>query len=481
MRRTSVIAALVCAVSMTSYAKVKLPAVVGDNMVLQQDTVVNVWGWADPGKKVTVFPSWGQKSSAVADSKGRWSAKVRTPEASFEKRTITVSDGEPVVLKNILIGEVWLCSGQSNMEMPVQGGRDCPVENSLKIIAGSINYPDVRLFSVKIDGGLTPREDVTGEWKEASPSVVKTFSAVGYLFGKNLCDYLNVPIGIINSSCGGTWIESWFPAALQTEFRDYDPASIPTAEGQSGMEKMELLYNGMIYPLRNYTLKGFCWYQGCSNAGRSECYAEKMVAMIRHWRDIWGGDSKPFYYVEIAPHEDGFENLRSALVREEQAKVMDMIENVGMVCTNDLVREYESWNVHPSRKEPVAERLAYWALSRDYGYGDAIKTIGPRFKSMDLLDGGELKVSFYGSECGFIVDGPIEGFEIAGPDGIFYPATAVRRRPDPTVLYVSAYNVGNPVYLRYNFKNYAPGHLWDAFGQPVVPFRTDSFTVTMEK
>lgn len=475
MKNIFFIVATLCLMQEVALAGLRLPAIVGDNMVLQQDTLVNVWGWADPGKKVSVTPSWGDRQTVLTGDDGRWLVRIRTPKASFDKHTMVISDGDPIRLENILIGEVWLCSGQSNMEMQVQGGRDCPIENSNRIIAGSINYPDVRLFSVKIDGALKEKEDVTGQWQEASPSVVKTFSAVAYLFGRNLQDHLNVPIGIINSSCGGTWIEAWFPAALQTGFADYDPESVPTAEGQSGMIKMELLYNGMIAPLKNYSLKGFCWYQGCSNAGRSDCYAEKMVAMIRHWRDIWGGDSKPFYYVEIAPHEDGYENLRSAKVREEQAKVMDMIENVGMVCTNDLVYDYESWNVHPSRKEPVAERLAYWALSRDYGYGDAIKTIGPRFKSMELQDGGVLKVEFHGSECGFIVDGPIEGFEVAGPDGIFYPAHAVRRRPDPTVLYVSAYNVGNPVYLRYNFKNYAPGHLWDAFGQPVVPFRTDSF------
>lgn len=458
-------------------AKVKLPSVIGDNMVLQQDTIVNIWGWADPGTRVTVTPSWGSRSHATADSLGMWITRIRTPEASFDKRSLTISDGTPVTLENILIGEVWLCSGQSNMEMQVQGGRDCPVENSQRIIVESVRYPDIRLFSVEIDGALKPEEDVVGAWAEASPRTVKTFSAVGYLYGKELRKTLDVPVGIINSSCGGTWIEAWFPDALQHGFGDYDPESRPTAEGQSGMVKTELLYNGMIYPLRNFTIKGFCWYQGCSNVGRSEFYAEKMVAMIRHWREIWGGAPKPFYYVEIAPHEDGAENLRSAAVREQQAKVMDMIENVGMVCTNDLVYEYESWNVHPCRKEPVAQRLAYWALSRDYGFGDSVKASGPRFKSMELQDGGVLKVSFYGSECGFIVDGPIEGFEVAGPDGIFYPAQAVRRRPDPTVLYVSCYNVGNPVYLRYNFKNYSHGHLWDAAGLPVVPFRTDTFPV----
>ena len=240
-RITIFIAALLCAFSFPADAKVKLPSVIGDNMVLQQDTLVNIWGWAAPGARVTVSPSWGGRTSAKADASGRWTAEIRTPEASFEKRSITVSDGTPVTLENILIGEVWLCSGQSNMEMQVQGGRDCPVENSQQIIVESIRYPDIRLFSVKIDGRLHPQEDVTGAWAEASPQTVKTFSAVGYLFGKELRKSLDVPIGIINSSCGGTWIEAWFPDRLQTGFGDYDPEAKPTADGQSGMVKTELL------------------------------------------------------------------------------------------------------------------------------------------------------------------------------------------------------------------------------------------------
>ena len=477
MKRIGLLVLYVMLAALPVRGAVRLPAVIGDNMVLQQQTDAAIWGWADPGKTVTVNTSWGVSAKTKADAEGKWLVKVATPAASFEKRTITISDGKPVQVKNVLIGEVWFCSGQSNMQMMVQGGRDCPIEHSQQIIVESAQYPDIRLFQVDIAGGLQPKDDVPAEWKEASPEVVKSFSAVGYLFGRNLFKALNVPIGVINSSCGGTWIEAWFPASLQTGFADYNPDSIPTAEGQSGMTKMELLYNGMIYPLHNFAIKGFLWYQGCTNVGRSSCYAEKQVALIKHWREIWGGDCKPFYYVEIAPHEDGQENLGEALVREQQAKVMDMIENVGMVCTNDLVYDYEKWNVHPSRKEPVAERLAWWALSKDYGYGDAVKVIGPRFKSMEILEGGVLKVSFTGSECGFIIDGPIEGFEVAGKDGVFKPAQAVRRRPDPTVLYVSNYDVGHPVYLRYNFKNCAIGHLWDAFGQPVVPFRTDDFDV----
>ncbi len=459
----------------TAEAKVRLPALVGDRMVLQQRTDVQLWGWAAPGAEVAVAPSWCAPVGTTADAAGRWSVTVRTPEASFEKRTIAIGDGdgEPLRLEDVLIGEVWLCSGQSNMEMPVQGGRDCPVEHALEIIAESAQYPDIRLFTVRIDGAPEPREDVSGAWSEASPATVRDFSAVGYLFGRELHRALRVPVGIINSSCGGTWIEAWFPVALQRRFADFDPASVPVREGQSGMTTAEILYNGMIHPLRRFAIKGFCWYQGCTNVGRSRFYAEKMATMIDHWRTLWGGACKPFYYVEIAPVENGEQNVDCALVREQQARVMEMVDSVGMVCTNDLVYDYERWNVHPSQKEPVARRLAYWALSRDYGYGDAIKTIGPRYKSMEVLDGGVVRLSFEGSDCGFLFKGEIEGFELAGADGKFHPARAERRRPDPTVLYLSTWAVSNPVHVRYNFKNCSIGRLWDAFGQPVVPFRTD--------
>lgn len=455
-------------------AKVKLPSLVGDNMVLQQNTQINLWGWSEPNAKITASPSWGRTVTTKADNQGKWLMKVTTPKASLATYTITISDGQPVTLRNIQIGEVWFCGGQSNMDHEVQGGRDCPIENAQDIIVESAQYPHIHLFRVKLDGGDTPKEDVTGSWQMATPDVVKQFSAVGYLFGLNLNKALHIPIGIIVASCGGTWIETWFPDRLQHQFADYDPASYRRKNG-NGMNTTESLYNGMIYPAHNYTIKGFCWYQGCTNVGRSTCYADKMVALITHWREIFGGDAKPFYYVEICPFDGGEDNLEFAYVREQQAKVLDMIENVGMVCTNDLIHEWETGNIHPSQKIPVAKRLAYWALSRDYGFGEAIKTIGPRFKSMEVLEGGVVKVSFEGSDCGFVAHGAIPGFELAGANGEFHPAQAVRRRPDATVLYVSCYDIGNPVYIRYNFKNCSVGKLWDAFGQPVVPFRNDTF------
>jgi sialate O-acetylesterase len=457
-------------------AKVKLPALVGENMVLQQRASVNVWGWSKANAMVKISPSWCPAVKTRADKNGNWLAVITTPAATFNAQSITISDGEPLTLKNILIGEVWLCSGQSNMEIPVQGGHDCPIENSQEIVVESAAYPDIRLFSVKIDGGFDKKDDVTGSWQAAAPAVVKKFSAVGYLFGYNLRKALNVPIGIINSSCGGSWIEAWFPADMQRNFKDFDTASVRRIGG-NGFNTAELLYNGMIYPLHNYTIKGFVWYQGESNVGRANQYADKMAALINNWREIWGGGKKPFYYVEIPPYNYGETNEDGVQVREQQAKVMAMVENTGMVCTNDLIYDYEKETIHPSQKIPVAQRLSYWALSKDYGFGDAIEPIGPTFKAMEVKD-GVVKVSFNNCE-GFIIKGDIPGFELAGADMLFHPAVAVRRRPDATVLYVSCYAVAKPVAVRYNFKNCSVGSLWDTFGQPVVPFRSDSFPLML--
>ncbi|MGQ8334991.1 sialate O-acetylesterase [Sunxiuqinia sp. A32] len=476
MKKNLILILLIFCSIVSVNAKVKLPALVGDNMVLQQNTDVKIWGWSEPKATIEIAPSWCDAVKVKADKEGNWSAIVKTPAASFDVQTMTISDGEAVTLNNILIGEVWICSGQSNMDIPVQGGRDCPIEHSQEIIVESAQYPNIRLFFVKIDAALEKKSDVTGNWKSASPSVVKKFSAISYLYGLNLHKALNIPIGIINSSCGGTWIEAWFPAELQKDFEDFDPESVGRKE-MSGFNTLEVQYNAMIYPLHNYAIKGFCWYQGESNVGRgssSSNYADKMVAMINNWRNIWGGDKKPFYYVEIVPYEYGENDINGALLREQQAKVMSMIDNVGMVCTNDLIYDYETSNIHPSQKVPVAKRLAYWALSKDYGYGDAIKPIGPTFKSMEV-NNGVVKVSFDGGDYGFVIKGEIPGFELAGADKVFHPAKAVRMRPDATVLYLSTYDVARPIAVRYNFKNCSPGKLWDAFGQPVVPFRSDDF------
>lgn len=469
----SALAAAICS-GFALKAEVRLPALVGDNMVLQQNTDVKIWGWAKPGATVSVNASWGGHAKARADADGSWLTTMATPEASLTPYTLTISDGDgsPVKLTNVMSGEVWITSGQSNMEMTVGGGRDCYVEDAQELLTESIGLPYLRLLTVDIEGCWDRKEDVRGSWQISTPAVVEKFSAIGFKFGADLQKTLNIPVGIINASCGGTWIEAWFPGELQTGFADYDPQSAQH-DSTSGFNRVELLYNGMIYPLHKYAVKGFLWYQGETNIGRGACYGQKMEAMINHWRDLWGGEKKPFYYVELPPYEYGEDNLRGALLREQQFEVMQRVENTGMACTSDLTHPWETTNIHQSVKTPIARRLLYWALNRDYGFGDAIKPIGPTYKSMEILDGGVVKINFNGSENGFRSHGPIEGFEIAGDNHEFFPAQAVRRHDDPTALYISSYAVGNPKAVRYRFRNCTIGNLWDGRGLPVVPFRTD--------
>ena len=479
MKRFCALVLLLCAAWAPSEAKIKLPAIVGDNMVLQQSCEVKLWGWAAPEAEVSVAPSWCGAVRTQADKKGRWCVTVATPAASFEPRSIALGDGdgEPVVLKNILIGEVWLCSGQSNMEIPVQGGRDCPIEHAQEIIAESAQYPDVRLFSVKIDGGLRPREDVTGAWCEASPGSVKTFSAIGYLFGRNLRRALNVPVGIINSSCGGTWIEAWFPASLQRGFADFDPASVATREGQSGMNTVEILYNGMIYPLHNFAIKGFCWYQGCSNVGRSTCYAEKMVAMIDHWRDLWGGDRKPFYYVEIAPVENGEQNVDcGAGARTAGPGDGDDRQRGHGLRPTTWSTTTRRWNVHPSAEG--ADRAAAGLLGAEPGL--RLRRCGQDHRAAVQVDGGARRrcregVISTAATAGSSSRARSRASNWPAATGCSAPRRPCAGAPTPRCSMSRTTTWASPVYLRYNFKNCSVGRLWDAFGQPVVPFRTDNF------
>jgi sialate O-acetylesterase len=466
----------------TLSAEVKLPALVSDNMVLQQNTNVKVWGWAKPGAKVVVTPSWGEKSTTVADKNGDWQVTISTPPASFDRQEITISDGEPVTIKDVLIGEVWLCSGQSNMEMNFLGTGPSGVLGANQTIAESGLYPDLRLFHVAHKSATSPEKDCQGKWVRSSPENIRTFSAIGYLFGLQLHKILNVPVGIINTSWGGTIIEAWMDSDSQQSFTDVD-LSLVNDEKVPVFAKPISLYNGMIAPLINYSLRGFLWYQGESNVPRHTTYADKMVAMIKLWRRLWGNDSMPFFYAEIAPYNYAANRMDmseaqidAALLREQQARVMDMIDNVGMVCTNDLVFPYEKNEIHPSDKPEVARRFSYWALSMTYGFADALSVTGPRYKSMKI-ENGKAVLSFTVSDQGgfFGSKGDITGFEIAGSDRVFYPAKAVKVFPFSRELTVSSDSVPEPVAVRYCFRNWLPGNVCNVYGLPLIPFRTDDW------
>jgi sialate O-acetylesterase len=469
---------LVCTVT----AEVTLPALVSDNMVLQQQTNISVWGWSKPGAKIEVTASWGEKGSTVADNDGNWNLTIVTPAASFTRHEITISDGEALTVKNILIGEVWLCSGQSNMEMNFMGTGPSGVIGANQTIVESGLYPELRLFQVEHNSSTVPESDCKGKWLPSSPDAVRSFSAIGYLFGLQIHKILNIPVGIINASWGGTIIEAWMDADAQKSFTDVDLSQV-NDEKLPVFGKPISLYNGMIAPLVNYSIRGFLWYQGESNVPRYSTYADKMVALVKFWRKLWGNDNMPFFYAEIAPYNYAANRMDmseaqidAALLREQQAKVMEMIKNVGMVCTNDLVFPYEQNEIHPSNKPEVAKRFAYWALRMTYGFGDAVSVMGPRYKSM-RIENGKAVLSFTLSEPeGFFGSkGEITGFEIAGNDRVFYPAKAVKVFPFAKELTVSSEKVPEPVAVRYCFRNWLLGNVCNVFGLPLIPFRTDDW------
>jgi sialate O-acetylesterase len=462
-------------------AKITLPALVGDNMVLQQQSKVKVWGWSAPNASIEVTASWGAKSSTKSDKDGNWVLSITTPAASFTPYSITVSDGDKITINNILIGEVWLCSGQSNMEMTFTGVWSSPVIGANQTIAESVLYPNLRLFTVEEINAAKPLKDCKGTWKISSPAATRAFSAIGYLYGLQLHKILNVPVGIINASWGGTIIEAWMDAESQKAFTDVD-LNLINDEKFPVYQKPISCYNGMIAPLINYSIRGFIWYQGESNVPRYSTYADKMVALIKFWRTLWANDNMPFFYTEIAPYNYAANRLdlteaqiNAALLREQQARVMDMINNVGMVCTNDLVSPYEREEIHPSNKPEVARRFSYWALRNAYGFGEALSVIGPRYKSVKI-ENGKAILAFSGVDgSGLTIKGDVFGFEIAGSDHMFYPAKASKGFPNVTQLSVSSDKVTEPVAVRYCFKNFLVGNVSNVYGQPLVPFRTDNW------
>lgn len=482
--------ALVAAVLCSALnAEVRLPSVLGDNMVLQRNSEVNLWGWAQPGKKVRVKTSWNRKRYRVrVDAEGKWLVKVRTGEAGGPY-TITISDGKKVKLENILLGEVWICSGQSNMEMPVQGFLGQPCYHAVETMRDARLYPDIRLFTVARDSTDVRKEDCRGEWLLPDPATVGAFSAVGYFFGRCLNQYLGVPVGLVLLQWGGTNIEAWMsPESLD---KTGHPEEIASGRWDPNQFRGSILYNGMVAPVTRYTAKGFIWYQGESNRVNWEYYAIRQAEMIRQWREAWGDEKMPFYLTQIAPYRyEGAEGRRSGLLVEQQVKATTLVPYCAMASTTD-VGMYSL--IHEPDKLPVGERLAWLALSRDYGV-PGVPADAPTYKSLEIKEGRAV-VSFNNlcapndqsdprsfswiDDNGEVVRS-VKGFEIAGADRKFHPAEARLLWSDNQVE-VWSDKVKVPVAVRYCFSNYAETNLKTTLGQPIVPFRTDDWEIPEEE
>lgn len=463
---------LLAIITLPAFAEVKLPAFFSDGMVLQQQTSANLWGIATPKKKITVTTGWDQKQYTVtADASGKWKLIVTTPVAGGPYE-ITFNDGQETTLKDILVGELWICSGQSNMEMPMKGYKNQPIDNSNMDVLKSRN-PNLRLFTVKRTSTLKPQTDVVGEWKEAIPENVYEFSATAYYFGRLVQEITEVPVGLILAAWGGSAAEAWMTEDWLKAFPD---AKIPRTDEdiKSKNRTPTVLYNGMLHPLIGISMRGVIWYQGEDNYNRSHTYADMFTTLINGWRLEWKQGDFPFYYCQIAPYdygiitEPGKEPINSAYLREAQAQVEHRVTNSGMAVLLDAGMEK---GIHPSNKRAAGERLAFLALSKTYGI-KGISGDSPYYKSMEI-QGDTAIVSFERAPMWITAENfESKNFKIAGEDKVFYPAKAWISR---SKVYVKSEEVKKPVAVRYGFENYVKGDLFGCNGLPVSSFRTDNW------
>lgn len=470
-------------------AGVKLPNVLTSNMIVQRDQLVPIWGTALPSEPVSVNFA-GQTKHAFADAEGRWSVNLDPMSASFEPRVMRISaSGKDTVLENILVGDVWLCGGQSNMEYPMR--------ISLKRYAGPVRgeniaekewrsggNSNIRLMLVEKKRSLP--DCTTSGWQECYDSTLSVFSAAGYFFGKNLQETLKVPIGLISSNWGGTRIEPWTPSSA------YDKSSVFAAETTVKPYKIDNsevggLYNSMIAPLAPFALKGFIWYQGESNAMFEDArYVEKTQLMLDAWRSAFRNSAAPFYYVQIAPYyyskrKDKIPHTQQLLpvFCEFQTKCLSL-PNTGQVVVTDLVDNLA--DIHPSYKWEIGRRLALLALSKTYGKSDLVCS-GPQFKSMQAK-GKTLELTFDNVGSGLTAGQhnpqtnafealpatDLTWFEVAAQgDTLFHPAKAVIQNGK---VIVSCPEVKKPAQVRFCWNETAMPNFFNKDGLPAVPFRT---------
>ena len=476
---------LICAICalivLTANAKVTLPQFFGDNMVLQQQTECNIWGKSDHGTSVVVITSWDKKSySAKVNQDGTFSVKVQTPKAGgpydITFATATSSSSSSVssglaydfTLHNVMIGEVWICSGQSNMEMQMKGFKQQPVEGTTEELL-RCKDPNLRLFTVKRHVSLTPEWDVTGQWSEANSASVRDFSATAYYFGRALRATLDVPVGLIVTAWGGSACEAWMKADWLKAF-----PKVQQTITEDDIKKLQqrcptALYNGQLKPLVGYTMRGVIWYQGEDNVPRYDYYAPLLKAMVEGWRADWQQGDFPFYYCQIAPYDYSLIEWKdSQYLREQQAKAETMIANARMAVLMDAGLEY---GIHPRKKRQAGERLALLALSNTYD----VKGL-PDFATYKevTFQNDTAVISFDRSkEWVYFEHGTTsKNFEMAGQDKVFHPATNVwvsRNR-----VYVVCNQVKKPVAVRYAWHDWVEGDLMHD-GLPVSSFRTDNW------
>ncbi|MBQ3209530.1 MAG: hypothetical protein IJB23_06905 [Alistipes sp.] len=450
----------------------EIPSAIGDNMVLQQNSTVNIWGYAKPKSKVSVACDWiaGKPTTVKADAEGVWIVPVAVPAASFDPHTVTIKSGKQVVtLKNILFGEVWLCAGQSNMEWPVRKTLDMKGQ-----LEGKLNT-NIRLLCTGRISAETPQRDIpvqegkNTKWAVCNAEDLAQFSAVGYGFGKELQEALGVPVGLVDASYGGTYVEGW----MKREVIDSDAKILKDCtkiKHKVWKGKESHLYNANIYPIRHNSFAGVIWYQGCANVSSSpRGYAHSLEVLINSWREEFNNPTMPFYIVQLVPHT--YAGIKGAQLRESQEKVARRVEHCEIVGTMDQLDI--PGDIHPRYKADVAHRLAQTALGEHYG-----KSVGifrhPSYKGM-TVEGNAIRVSLNHVPKGLKAEGRINGFQLGVTDPQnekrlkFYVAEA---KIEGKEIVVTAEGVTAPKAVRYCF-NEDVGNVFSVEGLPLLPFRSD--------
>ena len=499
----------------TAYADVRLPAILSDHMVLQAGKPASLWGWADPGEKVSAEMS-GAKGETVANAEGKWTLKLQLPKGEGPHELL-VKGKNSLTVTDVLVGEVWVCSGQSNMEWTVSGSQNAAQE------AEAGNFPKIRHFKVKKNTSRTPLKDVEGNWAVCSPTTVSSFSAVGYFFGRELHQKLNgAAVGLVGTNWGGTVAEAWTSESallanpeLKTLVESskaradaYDPKAaqanyekvLEAWKTQAAQAKSEgkpeprkpgppqdpglspnfpsNLYNAMIAPLLQLSIKGAIWYQGESNVSRAAQYRTLFPAMIANWRKDFAQGDFPFHFVQLAPYSYSRGNPAAdptpcAELWEAQLLTLRTVPNTGMAVTTDIGNVKD---IHPKNKQDVGRRLALWALARDYGKKDLVYS-GPLYTS-SKVEGSKIRIRFeHGQGLKSKDKKPLSHFTVAGEDKNFVPAEAVI---DGDSLLVSSPSVGKPAAVRFAWRDDAEPNLVNGADLPASPFRTDTFPLVTE-
>lgn len=449
----------------TAQPILRLPSIIGDHMVLQENSNVKIWGWAEPNKEVLIIPSWSQdtvRTKSTGDTK--WLASIQTPAADNRTYTLTIQTQQrKIEVKDILVGQVWLCGGQSNMNYSAAQG----ITDMQEELQKPMN-PTIRLFTVTRNSSPWYQEECEGKWQVCNAKSALWFSAVGYFFGKTLSEALSQPVGLINASWGGSPVETWTPASSMSKEPALKGMWTKNRKSKSPYNyTIGSMYNAMIHPITNFALAGIVWYQGEANVGHTS-YADAFSLLIDSWRTRFGRDL-PFYFVQIAPYKYKHPNS-GAEIREQQARVAASKDRTGMVVVSDLVENVG--DIHPRRKQEVGRRLANWALAETYGKPSS-KYRHATFASI-TVKGQKAIIAFNNAEGGIVSDGnPAEALEICDASMVFRPARAMIDQKDGSLI-VWNDAVRKPVAVRYMFSNEGIGNLKDTAGLPVAPFRTDS-------